>query len=79
MSVINKPEVRKVVDKIIDVCKSAGVKRLYIGAADSSAGLIEQNMLEVTNKHNKCRKLKLKFLKKATLRPVRVSHVMEQL
>ena len=76
---VKKPEVRKVVDKIFDACKPAGVKKLCIETADNCAGFIEQKMLEVKNKNTRCRKLKLKFMEKATLRPVRVSHVMEQL
>ena len=47
-------------------------------AAESYAGLSENKILEITNKHVKYRKFNVKFLNKAIPRPVRVSSVMEQ-
>ena len=76
--VVKKSEVRKVVDKTFDACKSAVVKKLRVRAAESYAGLSENKILEITNKHVKYRKFNVKFLNKAIPRPVRVSSVMEQ-
>ena len=75
---VKKSEFRKVVDKTFAACKSAGVKKLRVRAAESYAGLNENKILEITNKHVKYRKFNVKFLNKAIPRPVRVSSVMEQ-
>ena len=75
---VKKSEFRKVVDKRFDACKSAGVKKLLVRAAESFAGSSENKILEITNKHVKYRKFNVKFLNKAIPRPVRVSSVMEQ-
>ena len=74
---VKKSEVRKVVDKTFDACKSAGVKKLRVRAAESYSGLSENKILEI-KKHVKYRKFNVKFLNKAIPRPVRVSSVMEQ-
>ena len=75
---VKRSDVGKVVDKTFDACKSAGVKKIRVRAADSYAGLSERKILEITNKHVKYRKFNVKFMNKATPRPIRVSHVMEQ-
>ena len=75
---VKKSEVRKVVDKIFDTWKSAVVKKLRVRAAESYAGLSENKILEITNKHVKYRKFNVKFLNKAIPQPVRVSSVMEK-
>ena len=74
---VKKSEVRKVVDKTFDACKSAGAKKLRVRAAESYSGLSENKILEI-KKHVKYRKFNVKFLNKAIPRPVRVSSVMEQ-
>ena len=71
-------EVRKVVDKTFDACKSAGVKKLRVTAAESYVGLSGNKILEIRNKHVKYHKFNVKFLNEAIPRPVRVSSVMEQ-
>ena len=71
-------EVHKVVDKTFDACRSAGVKKLRVRAAGSYAGLRENKILEIINKHVKYRKFNFKFLNKAISRPRRISSVMEQ-
>ena len=58
--------------------QSAGVKKLRLRAAESYADLSENKVLEITDKHVKYRKYKVKFLDKAIPRAVRVSSVMEQ-
>ena len=73
-----RSEVRKIVDKTLNICKAAGVKKLHVRAAETYAGLSENKILEITNKHVKYRKFNVKFLNKAIPRPVRVSSVMEQ-
>ena len=65
LQVVKKSEVRKVADKTFDACKSAGVKKLRVRAAESYAGLNENKILEITNKHVKYRKFNVKFLSKA--------------
>ena len=75
---VKKSEVRKVVDKTFDACKSAGFKKLCVRTAESYAGLNENKILEITKKHVKYRKFNVKFLNKAITRPVRVPSVMEQ-
>ena len=75
---MKKSEVPKVADKTFDACKSAGVKKLHVRAAQSYAGLSENKILEVTNKHCKYRKFNVKFWNKAIPRPVRVSSLTEQ-
>ena len=50
--VVKKSEVRKVVDKTFDACKSAGVKKLRVRAAESYSGLSENKILEITNMLN---------------------------
>ena len=62
---VKKSEFRKVVDKTFAACKSAGVKKLRVRAAESYAGLSENKILEITNKHVKYRKFNVKFLSKA--------------
>ena len=47
---VKNSEVRKVVDKKFDACKSAGVKKLRVRAAESYAGLSENKTLEITKK-----------------------------
>ena len=69
---VKKSEVRKVVDKTFDACKSAGFKKLCVRTAESYAGLNENKILEITKKHVKYRKFNVKFLNKAITRPVRV-------
>ena len=64
---VKKSEVRKVADKLFDACKSAGVKKLRIRAAESYAGLSEG------------KKFNTKFMNKTFSRPVRVSDMMEQI
>ena len=71
-------EVHKVVDKTLDACRSAGVKKLRVRAAKSYAGLSENKILEIINKHVKYRKFNFTFLNKAISRPRRISSVMEQ-
>ena len=71
-------EVHKVVDKTLDACRSAGVKKLRVRAAKSFAGLSENKILEIINKHVKYRKFNFTFLNKAISRPRRISSVMEQ-
>ena len=44
---VKKSEVRKVVDKTFDACKSAGVKKLRVRAAESYGGLSESKILEM--------------------------------
>ena len=56
-----KSEVRKVVDKTFDACKSAGVKKLRVRAAESYSGLSENKILEITKKHVKYRNLMSSF------------------
>ena len=75
---VKKAEVRKVVDKTFDACKSGGVKKLRISAAESYAGLSERMILKVTNKHTKYSKFNLHFMNKTILRPVKVSDVIQQ-
>ena len=75
---VKKSEVRKVVDTTFDACKSAGVKKLRVRTAESYAGLIENKILKITNKHVKYRKFNVKFLNKAIPQPMRVSSVIEQ-
>ena len=76
--VVKKSEIPKVVDKTFDACKSAWVKKLCVRAAESYAGLSENKILEITNKHVKYPKFNIKFLNKAIPWPVRVSSVMKQ-
>ena len=75
---VKKSEVRKVVDTTFDACKSAGVKKLRVRTAESYAGLIENKILKITNKHVKYHKFNVKFLNKAIPQPMRVSSVIEQ-
>ena len=58
---VKKSEVRKVVDKTFDACKSAGVKKLRVRAAESYSGLSENKILEITKKHVKYRNLMSSF------------------
>ena len=44
---VKKSEVRKVADKTFDACKSAGVKKLRVRAAESYAGLSKNKILQV--------------------------------
>ena len=76
--VVKKSEVHKVVDKTFDACKSVKVKKPHVTAAKSYAGLSENRILEITNKHVKYCKFNVKFLNKAIPQPVRVSNAMEQ-
>ena len=62
----------------LDACKSTGVKKLCIRAAESHAGLSKKKISEITNKHVKYRKFNVKFWNKVIPRPVRVPSVMEQ-
>ena len=75
---VKKSIVRKVVDKTFDACKSAGVKKLLIRAAESYAVLSERKILQVANKHTKYRKFNVRFMNKAIPLSVRVSDVTEQ-
>ena len=61
LQVVKKSEVRKVVDKTFDACKSAGVKKLRVRAAESYSGLSENKILEITKKHVKYRNLMSSF------------------
>ena len=47
LQVVKKSEVRKVADKTFDACKSAGVKKLRVRAAESYAGLSKNKILQV--------------------------------
>ena len=75
---VKKCEVRKVVDKTFDAFKSAGVKKLRVRAAEGYAGLSENKILKITNKHVKYSKFNVKFFNKAIPRHVRASSGMEQ-
>ena len=58
---VKKSEVRKVVDKTLDACKSAGAKKFRVRAAESYSGLSENKILEITKKHVKYRNLMSSF------------------
>ena len=74
--VVKKSEIPKVVDKTFDACKSAWVKKLCVRAAESYAGLSENKILEITNKHVKYRKFN-KFIKCDITSPNRLNKLIQ--